>query len=237
MVIAMLLAHLVGDYVLQWDRLALWKSREAKGVLAHGLIVLAVTWLFSLPFNVRWWPWVLFIGVTHTLIDLTHPWLGRRLPDRAAGHLALTRYLLDQAAHLGVIAAALVFSGYLAVPSLGADLLSALHRNRFGTLILGYAILTMPAWILVEFMVYGLVDGSVPDFSQAGNKYVTILERGLIATFVVLGQFTLVPVVALPRLVFERPLICDRRRAALYVAELLANVSLAVAIGLALRGL
>jgi len=51
MVIAMYLAHLVGDYVLQWDALARWKSRELKGVLAHGMIVLIVTWLLSLPFD------------------------------------------------------------------------------------------------------------------------------------------------------------------------------------------
>jgi hypothetical protein len=29
MVIGMFLAHLVGDYILQWDGLARWKSREA----------------------------------------------------------------------------------------------------------------------------------------------------------------------------------------------------------------
>ena len=35
MVIAMFLAHLVGDYVLQWDELAAWKAREMKGVIVH----------------------------------------------------------------------------------------------------------------------------------------------------------------------------------------------------------
>jgi len=59
MVVIMFLAHLVGDYVLQWDRLAQWKSRELKGVLAHGLMVGVVTWLFSLPFDPNWWPWSL----------------------------------------------------------------------------------------------------------------------------------------------------------------------------------
>jgi hypothetical protein len=39
MIVALFLAHLVGDYVLQWDKLANWKSRALPGVLAHGLIV------------------------------------------------------------------------------------------------------------------------------------------------------------------------------------------------------
>ena len=55
MIIAMFLAHLVGDYILQWDSLALWKSRELKGVLAHGLVVTFVTFLFILPFEPTWW--------------------------------------------------------------------------------------------------------------------------------------------------------------------------------------
>ncbi len=236
MVIAMFLAHLVGDYVLQWDGLARWKSREFKGVLAHGLIVLAVTWLFSLWVNPGWWPWALLIGLEHTAVDAAHPWLGRRLPAGAGG-LALARYLVDQAIHLSAIVLVLVLSGYLSVPSLGTNLISILREDRLGSVILGYAFLTMPAWILVEFVGYGLVDGSVPDLSQPGIKYVTILERGLIMTCVLTGQFVLVPVVTLPRLVLERPLISDQRRAALYVAELLASVSLAVAIGLALRGI
>lgn len=48
MVIAMYLAHLVGDFILQWDNLAQWKSRELKGVLVHGLIIFLTTWFFSL---------------------------------------------------------------------------------------------------------------------------------------------------------------------------------------------
>jgi hypothetical protein len=93
----------------------------------------------------------------------------------------------------------------------------------------------MPAWVLTEFAVYGLVKGSAPDFSQAANKYVGILERGLITTFVVTGQFGLVPVVSVPRLIFEAPQVRASQQATSYVAELLASVTLAVAIGLLLR--
>jgi hypothetical protein len=36
MIAAMLLAHIVVDYVLQWDGLARWKSERLSGVVAHG---------------------------------------------------------------------------------------------------------------------------------------------------------------------------------------------------------
>jgi hypothetical protein len=240
MVISILLSHLFGDYILQWDSLSRWKGEKLGGVLVHGAVVLAVTWLFSLPFDLTWWPWVLFIGLTHTLIDGLELPIRKRMAASNSGAFAMFFLVVDQTLHLSIISFALVFSGYLELPSLSADILAALTNNRLLTFFLGYAFLTMPAWILVEFLVYGLIKGTAPDFSQAvKNKYISILERGLIATFVLLGQFILVPLVAAPRILFEwnesvrsQP---DSQRGRLFVAELLASVTVAVVIGLGLR--
>jgi hypothetical protein len=102
-------------------------------------------------------------------------------------------------------------------------------------MIAGYVLISMPAWVLVEFLVYGLVRAPAPDFSPSANKYLGIVERGLITTFVLLGQFALVPLVAVPRLVFEGPRVIGSQRTTPYLTEILASVALAVAIGLALR--
>ena len=90
---------------------------------------------------------------------------------------------------------------------------------------------------MIEFFVFGLLRGCAPDFSQTGNKYVGSLERTLIATFVLLGQYLLIPFVALPRLMFEGPKIVGSDRSPIYIAQLLASVAIAIAIGLALRQL
>lgn len=242
MVISILLSHLFGDYILQWDSLSRWKSQSLNGVLVHGAIVLAVTWLFSLPFDPNWWPWAIFIGLTHTFIDGVELPIRKRLAVQNSGVSAVTFLIIDQILHLSIIAFALVHSGFLELPSLSADILAALTNNRTLTYMLGYAFLTMPAWILVEFLVYGLIKGTAPDFSQAvKNKYISILERGLIATFVLLGQFILVPLVAVPRLMMEmnpasgHEIESDNQRNRLMVAELLASVTVAVFIGLGLR--
>lgn len=238
MIIAMLLAHLVGDYVLQWDQLAAWKSRAVKGAVVHGLIVLVITVVFALPFDPAFVPYALFIGFTHLLVDALQPWLGRRVPLNGPGLFGLGRLLLDQSLHLGFILLALAWGGYLTWPTLAADLRTALQTGQGLTIILGYVFLAMPAWILVEFVVYGLVNGTAPDFAQAIRcKYVGTLERWLIITFVMLGQFAIVPLVALPRLFFEGPYVQGTSRTTLYVSELLASVGLAVGIGLALRWL
>jgi hypothetical protein len=237
MILAMFLAHLVGDYILQWDALARWKSQALPGVLVHGAIVFSVTWLFSLPFDPGWYPWAFVIGLTHTLVDAIPLLIARRAPPHN-GLYAFMRFLIDQTAHLSIIVIVLIASGYLAPHSLLRDLLTALHSDRLLAIALGYAFITMPAWILIEFTLYAVVNGSAPDFARATKyKYVGILERGLITTFVLLGQFALVPLVALPRLILDGPQVFGSQRALLYVAEWLGSLALAIIIGLGLQHL
>lgn len=234
---AMLLAHLIGDYVLQWDGLAFWKSREVKGAVAHGLLVLVVTLLCALVVDPAWWPWALFIGLAHIAIDGVQPWLMRRVPKEVATRIALPKFLFDQLLHGVAIGFALVASGEVALATPWVAFFAELQAQRPLAYLLGYVFLSMPAWIVVEFFVYGLLQGSAPDFTQVPNKYVSALERSLMVTFVLLGQFALVPLAPLPRLLCEMPQVRQTSRARLYVAELLASVALTIAIGLALRGL
>ncbi len=247
MIIAMLLAHLVGDYILQWDHLSRWKSQALSGVLVHGSIVLTATLLLSLPFDPNWWPWALFVGFTHTLIDGLELPLRRRLSLNGSGFSALLLFLSDQTIHLAILGAALNASGYLTLSSLGSDISASINDHRQLAYLLGYAFLTMPAWIIVKFLVYGVVNGSAPEFTpSARSKYFCMLERGAIATLIVLGQFIFIPLVALPRLLVNRSQIIntqnDQNQPALgwtvnflYLAETVAGLILAVAIGFALR--
>ena len=226
MVISMFLAHLVGDYILQWDSLASWKARELKGVLAHGLIVTIVTWLFSLPFDPNWWQGVLFICSAHILIDAVQLYVKLPVPP-------LVRFTLDQIAHFTIIVLALIWGGYLDVTHAAASFANMTNNERIWLFFLGYAFITMPAWVVVKFTAYGLVKGSAPNFGGT-NKYIGIMERMLITTFVAMGQFLLVPLVAIPRLYMEWAEVTEREGTAVYVAELLASVCLAVAIGVML---
>jgi len=228
MVMAMFLAHLVGDYILQWDALAAWKSRELKGVLAHGSIVFIVTWLFSLPFNPNWWPGVIFIGVTHILIDAVQLYIKPAIP-------ALLRFSLDQIAHFTIITLALSVGGYLPITHLTSGFAAAAQSERLMIYLLGYAFVTMPAWVIVKFTAYELVQGTPPQFPGRTNKYIEILERLLMTTFVAFGQFLLIPLVVIPRLVSEWSDVVEHDQTTLYLVELLASVSLAVIVGLLLR--
>jgi|WetSurMetagenome_2_1015567.scaffolds.fasta_scaffold113195_2 hypothetical protein len=242
MIIAMLLAHLMGDYVLQWDALARWKGASIKGAACHGSIVLAVTLLFAVLIDPSWWPWALLIGVAHIAIDCFWVIFNHRFAP-SNGLYGLVRLLIDQSLHLTVIMLALFASGYVtstAYPAssgigLAGIIGQEVQTHRLWAIALGYVLISLPAWIFIEFIFYGLIDGSAPDFGRVGKyKYVGSLERGLIATFVATGQFTLVPVVALPRLVLESPQYFGNNRSTLYLAEWLGSLAVAVLIGLAL---
>ncbi|MCP4417872.1 MAG: DUF3307 domain-containing protein [Chloroflexi bacterium] len=227
MIIAMFLAHLVGDYILQWNSLAAWKSRQLSGVTVHCLIVFGVTWLFILPFNADWWPWVVFIGITHFLIDAVQLKVKLPIPE-------LARFILDQVAHFIVIVVALAGGGYLNIATLLQSSLAVLQSDLILIYLSGYAFITMPAWVLVKFTAYGLVQGSAPQFGDS-SKYLGIMERLLITTFVAIGQYLLIPVVILPRLLMEWPQVVDEERESVYLAELLASVMLALLVGILFR--
>lgn len=228
MVLAMILAHLVGDYVLQWDKLAAWKSRELKGVVAHCAVVALVTALFALPFSPYWWQGVLFISAAHLFIDAVQLYVKPPIP-------ALARFLLDQFAHFVVIFVALAAGGYLPATAVSTQFSAVSQSEQIMIFLLGYAFVTMPAWVLVKFTAYGLVLGAPPEFPGRTNKYVEILERILITTFILLGQYLLVPLVILPRLFTEWPEVQENGNTSLYLVELLSSITLAVIVGLLLK--
>lgn len=229
MVIAMFLAHLMGDFVLQWDGLAQWKSRELTGVVVHTLVVFAVTALLALPIDPAFWPGVVFISASHFLIDAAQFYFRPAISP-------LARFAVDQSLHLTTILLALVWSGYLEWGSLGPGIVASAQETPALTALLGYTFLTMPAWVLLKFVVYGVVKHEPPDFPAGPNKFVGIFERVAIATLVLFGPVLLVPLVALPRVIVTWPRV-TRGNDSVYLIEFLSSAGLAIVVGLGLNAL
>lgn len=224
MLAAMILAHLIGDFILQWNKLAAWKARELKGVVVHVLIVSLVTLSIAVTVDPTWLPWAIFICVMHLVIDAA----GLRFRGR---YSPLGWFAVDQTAHFTTIFLALFASQSLDLSLLTGNLLAGLESETLMLYLIGYAFVTMPAWVLVKFTAYGLVGGMAPEFGH-NDKYPGMIERLLIVTFVGLGQFYLVPLVMLPRFLVDWPRVADGERTGIYLAELLVSVFLAVFIGL-----
>lgn len=234
MLYLMLLAHLLGDYLFQWNSIARWKARSLAGVLVHGGIVTLTTLVCAVVVTSSWWPYALLIGLTHTLIDLVRTQLLR--PKHPAWEL--TGYLGDQLAHLAVIALVVTWSGL----GLWADRTGALRPladRRVLIYALGYVLLLNPSWVLLRFAVRGVWGPDASPILEEGQKYGPMVERVVIATCVLTGRFYLAPLVLLPRRLTSIRM--QGRGVGLSVrstghwAETVLSVVLAVVVGLALR--
>lgn len=192
MVPLMLLAHLLGDYMLQPDILVRWKYRSILGVIAHGGIVTLTGLVFVLLLAPEWWPYALLIGVTHTIIDVLRAQLLR--PKRTSWELIWL--LLDQLAHVGVIILVASLSSGPTVAGLRLPSGQAIDA-RFWIYSLGFLILLHPAWVFLRFAARAIWgSNSIPPLPN-GEKYGPMLERVLIAALIVAGQFFLIPLVVL----------------------------------------
>jgi hypothetical protein len=235
MIYVMLLAHLLGDYLLQFGYIARWKARSIVGVLVHGSIVTATTLVCAVLVSPSWWPYALLIGVTHTVIDMVRA----RLLRTSNPTWELVWYLLDQIAHITVI---------LVVTMLGSSnhpwtelngKAQSLADPRLLFYLLGYLLLTHPAWVLLRFTARGVWGSGAAPGLDHGEKYGPMIERVLIASCVVIGQSYLVPLVLLPRLLV--PIRIQGRGVGVLVrpinhwAERILGTLLALGIGLALR--
>ena len=96
----LLLAHLLADFPLQTDTIALGKATSIRILLLHVLVHVMVLWSL-LGFDWATWPLVIGLGTAHLLID----WLKPRLPNSNSAR----GFLLDQLAHLTSIVLAVIF--------------------------------------------------------------------------------------------------------------------------------
>jgi hypothetical protein len=233
MVYIMLLAHLLGDYLFQTGYIARWKARSLVGVLAHGGIVTATTLACAALVDPSWWPYALLIGAVHTAIDM----IRARLLCTSDPTWELAWYLLDQIAHVATILIVTASDGQSWTELTGTARLLADPRVLF--YLIGYLLLMHPAWVLLRFTARGIWGPEAAPGLERGEKYGPMVERILIATCVLIGQFHLVPLVLLPRLLV--PIRIQGRGVGVLVrpvnhwAERVLSTLLALGVGLALR--
>jgi len=173
----LLLAHLLGDFILQSER---W-VRDKKGkklrskylylhFLIHGLLVFILT---------QSWIITGLIVVFHAVIDIIKQQLQTPSSSRAW-------FFGDQLLHLGVIAA---IAGW--VNELQAQLLIGLLSDYL-VVITGIVFLTLPASVIIQKVISRWdpdPDSDSPDSLDRAGKYIGILERLFVFTFVMLGQW------------------------------------------------
>lgn len=193
--IKLILAHLIGDFLLQPSSWVKEKEhRKATSpklyihVLIHGLLVLILLWDFNL------WKIALAITIVHLAIDLTK--LYAQKPKTKT-----TWFIADQVMH--VISILIIWTIFTEV---SLDLKLVFQEPALVGLITLVFFLTQPTSIILSTVLKKWSDSipSPPDQSlQDAGKYIGILERLFVFSFIATGHWEAVGFLLAAKSVFR----------------------------------
>ena len=180
--IPLILAHLLGDFILQPNSWVADKEKKKGGSVYLYIHVLLHTVLaFALLWNVTLWWIALIIGVTHFLID----WVKLHFQNAKTKR---TWFFVDQIAHLLVIAIISIFY----FPYFRFEDFFNLRNLE---LITAIVFLTIPSSILIKTVISIWTPVSAEhnklqtDSLVNAGKYIGILERLLVFVFILVNHW------------------------------------------------
>lgn len=173
----LILAHIIGDFILQPGKWVVRKEEKktaSKELYWHVFIHTALS--FILLWNLELWWMAVIIGISHFIIDALKLHLQTNKTRKAA-------FFLDQGAHLLVI---LMISFCI-----GKIDFNFLHDPEFLKTLTVMVFLTFPASVIIKI----LLSSWIPETQEINKvqteslvnagKYIGILERLLVFTFIV----------------------------------------------------
>lgn len=175
-----LIAHILGDFVFQpdhWIKDKQLKKGKSKFLYLH-IAIHAGLLLMLFQFNIEFWLAFLFIPISHYIIDIIKIYLEKRINSRYL-------FTIDQLAHLAVI---LGFSWYY-YPGLLA--LNIQLSNATLLLLLSIILLTYGVAVFIKVIMskWDLLEDSDKDSLSKAGKYIGILERLFVFSFVVMQEW------------------------------------------------
>lgn len=184
LLIRLLLAHLLSDFVFQ----TLWMVENKKwyswGLVTH--IIVTMLTVFILTGMVKA---MLIIGVTHYIIDVSKTQLTKRYPDKR-----FFLFVIDQAAHIVIIFLAWAWE-LGKMEELYMSFKDLLSDYNISLVMIGYVFCIWPSAYIVKFAVQNLLNAGYfgkedSEKIQHGGKWIGQFERVLIFTFVLLSEYS-----------------------------------------------
>jgi len=179
--IQLILAHLLGDFILQPNSWVADKENhklKSPFLYYHVLIHTALSFIFL--WDVKLWWVAILVGVSHFIIDACKLSFQNNLTKKRW-------FFIDQALHVAVIViVSLCFNEF--------DF-EFLKNKEFLKIIMGTLFLTTPASIFIKILLSSWTpvteeEGSLQTESlSSAGKYIGILERLLVFTFIVVDHW------------------------------------------------
>jgi len=232
----LLLAHMLGDFVTQPLVLVSMKRRGWRGIIIHSAIVTAFTAALAWGQLPHWWAWTLLLGLSHAFIEHF-----RTFYVKDGDRKGLYHFLLDQAAHLGVIVFIAAVSVHWRPPELASlfnDTASVESRLIVYLIALIFLVWSVP---ILEAETVGTLIGcndSVEGKSvhvRPIDRLLGALERLAAVGLVWAGCFYLAPVSFLLRSYVQRGQWRDQPSRNCLIIKVATSFLLAIATGLVLR--
>ncbi|ANH81139.1 hypothetical protein A8C56_09255 [Niabella ginsenosidivorans] len=196
--IQLLLAHLLGDFVLQptqWVTEKEHRKYKSAKLYLHALIHFGLILLITA--DIHYLPLAAVIAVSHLLIDL----LKLQLQNEKNRRLL---FITDQVLHLAVLAGAVYYTTH---PSLE---LSAAAWNKILVIATGFVFLTTPASVIIKTVLSKWApateirtDVIETKSLQHAGMMIGYLERTLVLIFILQGQWTAIGFLVTAKSVFR----------------------------------
>lgn len=224
--IKLLIAHVIGDFVLQpnsWVKDKINKTFKSKYFYLHGLVHL-ISLIILLEFNWSYWISISTIVISHLIIDLLKLNLKAKINSRLL-------FVLDQLLHLTVISVVV----YINTPYIIE--LEKIYSIESLLLILAILTISFVSSIIMKIIMskWELKEDKSDDSLESAGKYIGILERLFVFSFILLNQWSAIGLLIAAKSVFrfgDLSRAKDRKLTEYILIGTLISFGLAISIGL-----
>ncbi|HNW91036.1 MAG TPA: DUF3307 domain-containing protein [Bacteroidales bacterium] len=176
--IQLIMAHIIGDFMLQTNGTADKKKWNNRHILLHISLIFIVNLILT-------WSWLLavIVSAAHYIIDGVKPFFKNKTASRTKVFLA------DQAMHFIVILIAWMIYCNIGITII-ENLLNCITNYNQILIITGYLVVIYPAGYLIGFATKSQnKDAGDENKIDSGGKIIGIFERIIILTLVLLNQY------------------------------------------------
>ncbi|CAM4238219.1 DUF3307 domain-containing protein [Zobellia nedashkovskayae] len=175
----LLLAHLIGDFLLQPNRWVIHKEankEKSKYLYAHVLLHFALTML--LVWDLKFWKIALIIMVSHYFIDLA------KLYVTPLFKLKSIPFFIDQVLHVLVLYCCVYYGNLM-------EHTVTLFQDLNWPLVTAIVFVSSPAAIIMGKLLEAMSDKIELDHKSLPNagKYIGIIERLFVLMFIIMGRW------------------------------------------------
>lgn len=226
LIIKLLIAHVIGDFVLQpnsWVKAKKRKKFRSKYFYLHGLVHF-ITLVILLEFNYSYWLSIAIIVISHLIIDLLKLNLDGKINSRLL-------FVLDQILHLLILG----FVVFINTPY--TIKIKEIYSTESLLLILSLLIISFVSSIIMKIIMskWVLIEDKSEDSLENAGKYIGILERLFVFGFILLNQWSAIGLLIAAKSVFrfgDLSRAKDRKLTEYILIGTLLSFGLAISVGL-----